>query len=275
MDIVFPKLILFPVLVCNYKCPYCVNIYGDYSGTMPSHLAYRLEPASKWVRAIRSLRGVHQITIGGGEPGLHPEIGAIINAIPDDIPIVFGTNGSRHVMDRLLEITRRDNLWVQVTFHASQVSAKEFAECMSRLLEKFRGRCGFHTVGEPRREDSDYLTKTLGQSPSWHGYIADETGMLASDHPAVKPKLPPSTVSCPVAYWVEVAPNGDIYACHQLMYAGSRIGILGNVFDGWVAQATEMTCPKYGHCHPCDLHRFVDPQSLLRDYLANPRRITT
>jgi hypothetical protein len=273
VDIGFPKLIVFPVLACNQHCRYCVNRYGDYSGTMPSVVQYKPDPASRWISAIRSLSGLQSLNVNGGEPGLHPEIAEIVNAVPDQVEIGLGTNATRAVIDRLLKIDRRDNLWIQATFHATQVSTKEFAECLGLLLEKFRGRMGFHTVGKTAQEDYDYFQKSLGLVPSWHDFMADETGMLASDHPSVKPNRPSSTVLCRMPFWAEVAPDGNLYTCHTLMYARSSIGVLGNIFEGWVVKATEMVCPKYGHCNPCDINRFLDKTSLLTDYLANPRQV--
>ena len=57
------------------------------------------------------------------------------------------------------------------------------------LLEKFRGRLGFHTVGKTPQDSCDYFQRHLGLAPSWHDFVADETGMLAFDHPSVKPKV--------------------------------------------------------------------------------------
>lgn len=56
---------------CNFRCPYCRGLRDDCAGTMPVDKAKRV--LDLWAKD-----GLRNVRFSGGEPTLHPDIGAIV-----------------------------------------------------------------------------------------------------------------------------------------------------------------------------------------------------
>ena len=93
---------------CNLKCPYC------YVG----HKKRATLSTEKWLLTIRQLAqaGVFQLTFGGGEPTMHPDLGLLARAVKaQGLNLTMTTNGT------LLDQTSPDILrlfdQINVSFH--------------------------------------------------------------------------------------------------------------------------------------------------------------
>lgn len=267
-----PKAVLFPVLVCNQHCHYCVNHNGDFDGGLPSNLAYKLAPTMDWVNAVRSIEGAKAINWLGGEPGLHPGIAEMVNACPSASHVSIGTNGSKLAVSRIINCDNRENFWVQISFHPSEIDAFTFSKNIIPLVEKFHGRIGVHTPDKLKSNDYNTILKITGVSASRSGLITQAEGGSLDPHESTKNPNSPKTVECPLNYWLPVAPNGDIYACHALLYGQCREGVIGNLFRGECLTDDTVRCSQYGRCNPCDVSRFTSEMHTMRWYKSNPHR---
>ncbi len=263
-----PRMVFFPALACNQHCGYCVNHHGDFDGGLPSNLAMKLAPTSSWVDAVSALEDVSEVCWIGGEPGLHPGIAEMIDATPGVARVEIGTNGSKLSVSRMVHARPRANLHFQISYHPTQISAAEFSQNILPLVQQHHGT-GVHTPDVLTPSDRDTIFAITGIRVGTMGMITGPGGAIR-DHEATSNPQRPRTIECPLEYGLIVAPNGDIYACHALMYSQSQEGILGNLFQGTEHVNDTVTCSQYGRCNPCDLARFTHERTTMRAYrLAN------
>jgi sulfatase maturation enzyme AslB (radical SAM superfamily) len=243
--------LVFPILICNQKCPYCVN---HHSGE--TKLRYNIEPGAKWIAGINSLELIDEIRTGGGEPTLHPDFVDIFNNIKN-VPyrILIGTNGAQLAVDKLVKVKPRPELQIQISFHPTQTKQQEFIERILIIRDVHGKNVGVHMISRDGQIDAETALNFKNREIHITGdtFLYDHEGFyqerLRDFSDMTKP---PRRIRCPLSIYKPIAPNGDIYACHQLMYTQSKIGILGNIFSGWSVNALEVDCPMYGWCNPCD-----------------------
>lgn len=250
----------FFVLVCNQSCPYCVNHH-----TSQANLKYKLESGRRWIEALNSLELIDEVKTGGGEPTLHPDIVDIFNNITDVPRILMGTNGSDYAVERIVRIRPRRTLRVQISFHPTETELLPFLDRVKRVIQTHGRNVGVHMItrtGVPDQSAAEAF-KSAGISLSAHAFLYDQLGFYQPDLRDFSDMTkPPRHIRCPLSIYKPIAPNGDIYACHQLMYTQSRIGILGNIFTKWSTPALEVDCPMYGWCNPCDVGHFKEEEQL-------------
>jgi MoaA/NifB/PqqE/SkfB family radical SAM enzyme len=209
---------------------------------------------------------VDDVRTGGGEPTLHPDFVQIFNEIRD-FPgrIQIGSNGSELAVGKLIAVTPRPRLRVQVSFHPTETGIEPFIERLQRLREVHGQNVGVHAItrsGKPDLHLRDRFTQ-VGFDLSAHRFLYDHNEFYQDDLKDFSDMTkPPRRIRCPLSIYKPIAPNGDIYACHQLMYTQSRIGILGNIFSRWSSPALEIDCPMYGWCNPCDTGHFNEMEQL-------------
>lgn len=251
----------FLVLLCNQKCPYCVNHH-----TEKAKLKYPLVPGRQWIEAINALELVEQMKTGGGEPTLHPDFVEIFNNIRD-LPgrILIGTNGSESATVKVLQVKPRKRLRIQISYHPTETDLSSFTERVRRIVEVHGTNVGVHMItrtGRPDPQAAERL-RDAGITPSAHDFLYDQNGFYQENLREFSDmSKPPRRIRCPLSIYKPIAPNGDIYACHQLMYMQSPIGILGNIFTRWSSPALEVDCPMYGWCNPCDDGHFKEEEQL-------------
>jgi radical SAM protein with 4Fe4S-binding SPASM domain len=98
---------------CNLACPYCFpdmkqkrhNVVGELSTKEMLHACDQLIESK-----------VLRLTISGGEALLREDIGEIINKLaPYPITVAIITNGAHQIKDSLLEIIKKNNVFVAVS----------------------------------------------------------------------------------------------------------------------------------------------------------------
>ncbi len=251
----------FFVLVCNQHCPYCVNHH-----TKEANLRYPLEPGRRWIDGLNGLDLIDELKTGGGEPTLHPDFVDIFNHVNDVRGrILIGTNGAELAVAKLLRVRPRQRLRVQISYHPTETAIEPFIERVLRIREVHGSNVGVHAItrsGQPDPAISDGF-RQRGIEMSAHPFLYDHEGYYQESlRDFSDMSKPPRRIRCPLSIYKPIAPNGDIYACHQLMYTQSRIGILGNIFSHWSSPALEIDCPMYGWCNPCDTGHFQEGEQL-------------
>ncbi len=260
----------FFVLVCNQGCPYCVNHHAK-----ETNLKFKLEPGSRWIAALNGLELIDDIRTGGGEPTLHPDFVELFNEVKD-VPgrIVIGTNGAELAARKLLQVRSRPRLRVQISYHPTQTDLESFIQRVLRIQAVHGENVGVHGItrsGNPDCFIAEQILRHCGIRMSAHPFLYDHNGFYdESLRDFSDMSKPPRRIRCPLSIYKPIAPNGDIYACHQLMYTQSRIGILGNIFTRWSSPALEIDCPMFGWCNPCDLGHFREGEQLRTLQKARP-----
>ncbi|MBI5483425.1 MAG: radical SAM protein, partial [Deltaproteobacteria bacterium] len=129
---------VFLTLACNLECSYCINRFngGRYA---KGHLS-----GDQWIRGLNRIvsRSGLPITLGGGEPSLHPDFFAIINGIRQDLNIDLLTNlqfdsecFAQHVSPARI---KRDAPYasIRVSYHPEVMALEPLVERVLGLIER-------------------------------------------------------------------------------------------------------------------------------------------
>jgi len=253
--------LIFPILVCNQKCPYCVNHHSS-----EANLKYKLEPGFKWIEAINNLEFIDEIKTGGGEPTLHPDFVEIFNNIKDaPRRILIGTNAAELAVEKLIQVKPRPKLRIQISFHPTETDIDPFISRVLKIRNVHGQNVGVHMITRDKRLDVKTVShfKKNGINISSDVFLYNHQGFYQESlRDFSDMSKPPRRIRCPLSIYKPIAPNGDIYACHQLMYTQSKVGILGNIFSNWAVNALDIDCPMYGWCNPCDSGHFNRSEQL-------------
>lgn len=260
----------FITLRCNYDCEYCITRYSNYNFPAPS------EEKIGWVDALNSLEDVKNYIINGGEPTLHPEFLSIMDGLKPCGLLAVGTNCSPPAFEVLKRMPHRKEIVVDISYHPRQrecstavlTMTDQLIERAVTLQETTRNRVRVHAVSWPGYKDQYQMvllnkfkaagleTFPLEFEGMYDGkfhYSGGNACMSAACDLVAKRKA-----KCFRTIFLPVSPKGDVYFCHALMYATSPLGILGNVFTGWMTGTQEIICDQFGLCNPCDKRR-IEP----------------
>jgi MoaA/NifB/PqqE/SkfB family radical SAM enzyme len=167
---------------CNLSCAYC-NEYDDFSNPVP------LAELKKRIDRLRAL-GTTIITISGGEPLLHPELGQVIRHIRRR-GIIAGliTNGYLLVAARIKELNRAglDHLQISIDNVLPDDTSKKSLKVLDQKLRLLQEHAEFavninSVLGSAIQNPEDAITvarraKELGFSTTV-GIIHDHSGQL-------------------------------------------------------------------------------------------------
>lgn len=253
-----PVLIPFITLCCNFTCSYCINRFSpDFD------FSFSRTPGSTWTQFINSLSNIQDVIFNGGEPTLHPDFPTIINSLKPLRLIAIGTNYSSLATDALLKITPRADLILDGSFHPRSISHHDISQNLRRLKEAgFTVRVhvlnypGF--VGRPSSWVHDFNIQGID------AFIQKYEGFYEGNFYYCHDKLPycgllqESNCECSRSIYTPIAPDGNIFFCHYLMYANIAAGILGNISAPPAEFPTSLSCSHLGHCSPCDWPRSIN-----------------
>lgn len=257
----------FLTLACDFGCPYCIT------RSVPGYdFGYKLRDCAEWADALNNLEDVQQIVFNGGEPTLRPGFADLMNALtptdrkwPAGWKIAVGSNGSERARKAMLQVRPRGDLIMDLSFHPSEITLPEIVSTALALRDHGHN-VRVHTITWPGwGVTADWFVEQLRglnisafAQPFDGWYNGEPCGLLEAypgEQPACDLSRPARKALCHRTIFTPVAPNGDVYICHSLMYAKSPHGIIGNIFDGWMSDAESMACDSYGHCNACDRPR--------------------
>lgn len=249
---------VFLTLACNLTCSYCINRFDTFRYRR-GHLR-----GEEWIRGLNRIvsRSDLPITLGGGEPSLHPDFTAIINGIRPETGIDLLTNLEFDIDRFMAEVApsrlRREAPYasIRVSYHPSVMALEPLAAKVLRLLE-----AGYHVgiwgVMHPEQETEvlraqaycrergiDFRTKEfLGESAGrFYGTIR---------YPGACDRTHLREVMCRTSELI-VGPTGEVYRCHGDLYEGRDS--VGSILDPQFAvEDSYRSCRHFGRCNPCDV----------------------
>lgn len=249
---------VFLTLSCNLTCSYCINRFDEFRYTR-GHLT-----GEEWNRGLNRIvsRPDLPVTMGGGEPSLHPDFTGIINGIRPELNIDLLTN-LQFDIDRFMaevppERLRRDAPYasIRVSYHPEVMALEPLVAKVSTMLRAGYS-IGIWGVLHPhqeteilraqeicRREGIDFRTKEfLGESNGkMHGTIR---------YPGACDRTFVRSVQCRTTELL-VGPTGHIYRCHSDLYEGREP--IGHLLDPeFRIDDRYRPCEWFGHCNPCDV----------------------
>ena len=253
----------FITLNCNLRCPYCIT---HMHGKDTNH-NYMMRGGDDWITALNNLEDVQDYIFNGGEPTLHPEFAKIINSLKSARLVAIGTNlAHKRSFDKILAVKTRDKLVVDVSLHFGADTDKVLHR--ARLLADFHVDIRIHIVKWPgwgiEAEKMIEKSRALGLNTWELEYLGFHGGKFHAGDNAQQIRVDScgqdatKTVNCWPTMYRPIAPNGDVYICHRLMYCQDTTGVIGNIFDGVKAADGHVVCDKYGQCNPCDFPRRVE-----------------
>jgi len=249
---------VFLTLSCNLKCSYCINRFDEFRFSK-GHMT-----GAEWVRGLNRIvsRNDLPVTLGGGEPSLHPDLTAIVNGIRPELNIDLLTN-LQFDIDRFMAVVpperiRREAPYasIRVSYHPEAMALEPLKEKVLRML-----RAGY-SIGiwgvlhpdqevevlraqeECRLAGIDFRTKEfLGEcNGEMHGTIK---------YPGACSRTSASKVMCRTTELI-VGPTGDIYRCHSDLYEGRPP--IGHLLDpDFRIDDRFRHCESFGYCNPCDV----------------------
>lgn len=136
-------LTIKPTMICNLNCPYCAASFEK--GRLPR---YKQHDYKYWIKKITGLKGINQIGVSGGEPGLYKNFHKLINHLTEKgYVILIFTN-----LTTISEFEKINKTW-RVRFIASYhegASLEEWLYNYNRLKDKFH-----IIIRELRKKDDD------------------------------------------------------------------------------------------------------------------------
>lgn len=173
---------MIPIRRCNLACTYC-NEFDDFSPPVP------LEELLRRVTDLRRL-GTRIITLSGGEPLLHPELDAVIQAMRQQGALAcLITNGYLLTKDRIERLNRAglDHMQISIDNVMPDEVSKKSLKVLDKKLQLLAEHAEFHVninsvLGSGVKDPNDALVisqraQELGFS-STVGVIHDGGGQL-------------------------------------------------------------------------------------------------
>lgn len=249
---------VFLTLSCNLECSYCINRFGGPARprTMMS--------GEDWVAGMNRIvsRPDLPVTLGGGEPSLHPDFIQIINGLKENLSIDLLTNLQFDIASFMAKVQpdriKRESPYasIRVSYHPGMMDLELLMDDVLSML-KAGYSVGIWGVLHPEQEVEilraqetclsvgiDFRTKEfLGEYNNvLHGSFnySDACNRETARH-----------VKCRTSELI-IGPGGDIYRCHGDLY-DDRLPI-GHILDpNFVIDEDFKDCDCYGFCNPCDI----------------------
>lgn len=256
-------------LRCNLNCDYCINDPDDKT------IRKRFELSAKeWTKLLNKIDfGEIPITLGGGEPSLHPEFLRIINGIKPETKLDLLTNLQFHPKDFIANVNpdkfnRSDNpayKSIRVSYHPTKMDAEYISDKVLELQEA-GFPIGLFGINHPDSISDNMQMAEIARKKQIYFFVKDFMGEHKGrmyghfKYPrAISGKLEKS-ILCRSKEFL-IAPDGLVYKCHRDLYRAENP--IGNISTPEKLRLHEFNkCNNYGECNPCDIklktNRFLE-----------------
>ncbi len=238
---------------CNMACTYCLNHFLPL--TCPVPLTTDL-----WIKALGRLNPTRDlpITLGGGEPTMHPGFYKIVDSIPDG-RVDLLTNGA-FVCQEFMENVSPKKFSRGARYASIRISLHPTTDLKLLYNNLTILRSNGYSVGL-WSTDHPTMTRTLLHARDFcvdyqidfrvKEFLGYYKGKLYGryKYPDAIGRGYTSTVKCNPSELL-IASNGVVFKCHADLYAyRNPIGDMSKT----VTFSKFMECSEYGNCHPCDI----------------------
>ncbi len=238
---------------CNMSCAYCLNNFNSL--TTPKPLT-----TTKWKEVLGRLSPTKDlpITLGGGEPTMHPGFYDIVDSLIDGTVdlLTNGTFNCTEFMDRVSpKKFNRNAKYASIRFSLHPTTNLKLM--FNNLIDLNRSGYSVGLWSTDHPEMTKYMLeaqdvcaehKTDFRVKEFLGYYR---GKLYGRYryPDAIGRTYTSTVMCKTSDLL-IAPDGQVFRCHADLY--EHRNSMGDMLNE--VEFTEFTeCPEYGNCHPCDV----------------------
>jgi hypothetical protein len=249
---------VFLSLACNLKCSYCINRFEELQYEK-GHLS-----GDEWIQGLNRIesRDDLPVTLGGGEPSLHPDFNRIVTGIKPELNVDILTNLQFDINRFMAEVppdrVRRVSPYasIRVSYHPEVMLLEPLVEKVLKMQERGYS-IGIWGVLHPAQEaevlrameyctglEIDFRTKEfLGEcNGEMHGTIK---------YPGACDMKSEQHVLCRTSELL-IGPTGGIYRCHSDLYEGRQA--IGHILDpDFRIDNAFRPCDMFGHCNPCDV----------------------
>jgi MoaA/NifB/PqqE/SkfB family radical SAM enzyme len=258
----------FLTLKCNYSCTYCINGKSDSLKRKRHELGTDL-----WIEGLNRLEIKNDlaITIGGGEPTLHPGFYKIMNEL--NHPVDLLTNLSFDVQEFISSVDHRKMFRsstpsyksIRVSYHPKFMNRTELVlKC--EALQDAGFNIGIFPINYPDNVEPNMKLAEEARKARVYTFIKDYLGVYNGHlhgHYKYRDSMDGrfhGNIECRTKELL-ISPSGQVYKCHRDLYAGEYT--LGNIcYPDFKAEYKFRECNKYGNCNPCDVkektNRFLE-----------------
>lgn len=244
---------------CNFKCPYCIN---NHSGSLSRQ---RKElTGQEWIGGVNRIDlGKIPITLGGGEPTLHPQFYEILAGIDSEKRVDLLTNLSFDV-NNFIKNTRPNRFTqsdvpayraIRVSYHIGQSNPQELVK-KARKLRESGFSIGIFGLDHPKFLAENMKMMELALSNGVFFFPKNFLGVWNNQQYGTY-KYPEGLsgksekVSCRTRELL-IDPSGNIYRCHGDLYRVE--GSVGQLLEEKLEiKDIFRACDKFGKCNPCDI----------------------
>ena len=249
---------VFLTFMCNLKCSYCINANDTIDRRR------RLLSGQEWVNALDCItsRPDLPLTLGGGEPTLHPDFYFIVNELHDlGHYMDLLTNSMFHV-DVFMrqvgpEVFKRDAPYasIRVSYHPETMVAESVIYRVKKLLDKGY-YVGIWSVDHPRYKGKieEFAARCSKEGIDFRlkEFLGMYEGKLYGNYryPGACRGDEAGKVMCKTTELI-IGPNGNVYRCHADLYLDHTP--IGHIMDeNFFVKDIHRPCNIYGYCNPCD-----------------------
>lgn len=249
---------VFLSLSCNLTCSYCINRFEEFKYEK-GHLT-----GDEWIRGLNRIvsRDDLPVTLGGGEPSLHPDFNRIITGIRPELNIDVLTN-LQFDIDRFMQEVPADRVKraspyasIRVSYHPEVMQLEPLAEKVLKMLEHGYS-IGIWGVLHPDQEEEvlramEYC-KGLGIDFRTKEFLGECNGEMHGTirYPGACDGKFSRHAMCRTTELI-IGPTGGIYRCHGDLYEGRAP--IGHILDpDFQIDDKFRPCEVFGHCNPCDV----------------------
>ena len=241
-------------LKCNLNCDYCIN---DDSGVVRDR---KLLSAEQWIDGLSSINFKHPLTLGGGEPTIHPEFFKLVRDMPSNIDLDLLTNLQFNA-DRFIAEVPKSRFKgngafksIRASFHQTHDPLEVIAK-LSKLQDAGFG-VGLFGINHPDNTERNIQMSELSRKAGVYFFIKDflgdyggyTTGIYRYPFAVDKGKI--NRVRCRINEFI-TDPEGDVYGCHKDLYKKHRP--IQNILDKKPINLDFRECGECGNCNPCDI----------------------
>lgn len=250
----------FLTFACNLKCSYCINRFKQ------ANPKYKQLSGDEWIRGLNNIvtREDLPITLGGGEPTLHPDFYKIVNGVRGNIDLL--TNAQFDI-DTFTKNIDRDRLKRDAKYASIRISYHLETMWLTNTINKVRKlqdkgySVGVWIVNHPKDYNMLKICKSefdkVGIDCRMKEFLGVYKGKLYGSYkyPSAMDGVSKRCMCKPSE--MLIAPNGDIHRCHYELYNNCR-GYAHILDNGVKLIDTHMECNTYGKCNPCDIKSKFD-----------------